>query len=128
MIIFGWGKKTVKDYGDTLPLECGNCNNKVYYKLVTVTTWFTLFFVPIIPYDTKNLLMCGICKAGIELTREKFERAKTLAQQTIAFKNNEISNEEYKRRIEETNLFGDEILGRDLLMKRFLKKKRRLRF
>lgn len=106
MIIFGWGKKTVKDHGDTFPMECGNCNNKVFFKLVSVKTWFTLFFIPIIPYESKNLLMCGVCKRGFELTNDKFDRAKTLSQHTISYKNKTIDSEEYKKHMEEANLFG----------------------
>lgn len=76
MIIFGWGKRTVKHHGDTLPMTCRNCNNKVFYKLVEIKTWFTLFFIPVIPYSSKKVLMCDVCKSGMDLSTNGFKEAK----------------------------------------------------
>lgn len=105
-IFFGWRKKTIKDYGDTLPLTCENCHNDVFFKLIRTKTWFTLFFIPVIPYDSKSLLMCDICKSGYEMKGEKVQRAKVLNEHTTSYKNKTISNEEYQGYINKANLFG----------------------
>ena len=73
-IIWGFGKKTVKSYG-LMPIRaCGRCNNQIQYEILKVTTWFTLFFIPIIPYRTERFLVCPICHAAQEVSKEDFER------------------------------------------------------
>ena len=72
-IIWGWGKKTIKKYGqDIEQYACGNCGNAIFYELFKVRTWFTLFFIPMIPYSTKYLYLCPICQKGYELQKEAF--------------------------------------------------------
>ena len=38
-----------------------------------LTTWFTLFFIPIIPYKRQYLLVCPICGQAQQVTREEFD-------------------------------------------------------
>ncbi len=94
-ILFGWGKKTTKDYGETYPIKCSNCNNDIYSKLVNIKTWFTLFFIPIIPYSSKYYLLCNICSSGIELKGESVEKAKSLNNSTKSYFDKNISKEKY---------------------------------
>ena len=61
MIIFGWGHRTTNDFGPTLALNCPNCKNDSWWHLVSYKTWFTLFFIPVIPYESEHLLLCEIC-------------------------------------------------------------------
>lgn len=103
---FGWGKKTVKEFGEVIPTNCAKCNNKVYLKLVSVTKWFTLFFIPVIPYQSQNLLLCNICQNGYELNKEQFEKAKQMAQYTSEFKNDTMDIDTYKKYLDENNIFG----------------------
>jgi len=42
-----------------------------------IRTWFTLFFIPIIPYKTKYVIGCPKCGSYIELTEEQFEKMKS---------------------------------------------------
>jgi len=53
MIIFGWGHQTIKNIGPTFKNHCSHCNNEDYWTLTKYTTWFTLFFIPVIPYSIK---------------------------------------------------------------------------
>jgi len=73
-IIWGFGKKTVKSYGLMPMRACGRCNNQIQCEILKVTTWFTLFFIPIIPYRTERFLVCPICRAAQEVAKEDFER------------------------------------------------------
>ena len=69
MIFFGWGHQ--RQSSKILPFqgECLNCNNTVDWYLVQVSTWFTLFFIPIFPYSRKAFVLCPICRSGIEIDR-----------------------------------------------------------
>lgn len=71
-IIWGFGKQTIKNYGTTDACNCSHCNNNVHMGLLKITKWFTLFFIPIIPYSTKYVSACPICSMTEELTKEEF--------------------------------------------------------
>ena len=73
-IIFGWGHQTTK----VLEIEeqehvCPICNNNVSYHLLRVRIWFSLFFIPLIPYSTRYLCLCPICEKGLELSKKEFK-------------------------------------------------------
>ncbi len=72
-LLFGWGKQTFKDLAERDFDICKFCH-KGNLRLREVTTWATLFFIPIIPYKTRYVLSCGNCKAGYEISRELAER------------------------------------------------------
>ena len=67
MIIWGWKttRKTIGHYKEEL--ICKHCNNQSRWVLIKITSWFTLFFIPIIPYSIKKILICPICEHGIEV-------------------------------------------------------------
>jgi len=94
-IIFGWNNPTEKNYGATLPVKCPRCNNNVFMHLQHVKLWFTLFFIPIIPYESKYYLSCEICGCGKELVGDEIDHAKKLNETTTAFLNHSISKEQY---------------------------------
>jgi hypothetical protein len=104
LFIFGWGRRTVNDKGPTLPLTCPNCGNERYWNLVNAKTWFTLFFIPVIPYNNDNYLLCPVCERGMELNSEQAERAKQLNGSTQAYLNKQITEEQYKQILENTRL------------------------
>jgi hypothetical protein len=72
-ILFGFGKQTARIYGEVPAQYCGRCHNPVSRRLTKVTTWFTLFFIPVFPYRSRYLLICPICGGAQELSREEFE-------------------------------------------------------
>lgn len=57
-IIFGWGFVTKSQKG-FFPIGCSKC--KVFLQVVKVTKWFTLFFIPVIPYSRELFLYCEKC-------------------------------------------------------------------
>jgi len=72
-IIWGFGKRTIRRYGKINQSVCRHCNNTVQRELVKVTTWFTLFFIPIIPYRIERFLVCPICGITQKLSKQEFE-------------------------------------------------------
>lgn len=71
-VVFGWGHRTTKEFGRTEPFRCDQCSNRVRLELKEVKTWFTLFFIPVIPLERHHLVLCPICLAGYELSSEQF--------------------------------------------------------
>ena len=63
-ILFGWGQRTKKLIEETYK-KCKYCHNGTLdYK--KITTWFTIFFIPLIPYKKEYYLMCNNCERGYE--------------------------------------------------------------
>lgn len=80
-IIFGWGYKKTKNHGPAYKKKCDNCHNESEYTLIEISIWFTLFFIPVFPYERHYLLMCPICGNGFELNKQAFEELKAGAEQ-----------------------------------------------
>jgi len=66
-IIFGWGRRTIRALGFTGARLCANCRNTSQWKVIKVTRWFTLFFIPVIPYESRYVAMCPVCSRGIQV-------------------------------------------------------------
>lgn len=94
-IIFGWNHPTETHFGPAFPMRCPRCNNEVFFHLHRIKLWFTLFFIPVIPYQSKYYLSCEICGCGKELEGEDLEIAKKLNVATMALLEQRISKEEY---------------------------------
>ena len=43
------------------PEVCGNCSIPAYHQVEKKKTFFTLFFIPILPVHTKYTLVCTCC-------------------------------------------------------------------
>ena len=70
--IIGLGSQTRKEYGKTPAQLCGRCHNNTKRAIAKVTSWFSLFFIPIFPYKSQYLLVCPICGNARELEEEEF--------------------------------------------------------
>lgn len=97
-ILFGWGYQKEDYLGPIFNLQCSHCNNEGGWRLYKRSTWFTLFFIPIIPYDRKNILCCSTCSWGFVLSDEKTREMRPLAELNLAFVAGHITEDEYRRR------------------------------
>ena len=104
MIIFGWGHRTTKHHGPTTFIKCPNCKNDAWWHLVSYNTWFTLFFIPIFPYESAHLLLCEVCQQGIELIGDKIKKAKELNELSCTFLDDQITESEYISSKQQINL------------------------
>ena len=100
-IIFGWGRRTVKNIGVVFKNICNNCHNEEYWVMTRVMTWFTLFFIPVIPYETKYFLSCPVCKYGITLDGEQLEKLRPIAETNQLLAEGQITQEDYGKRLKE---------------------------
>lgn len=106
-ILFGWGHRTTKDRGPTLPINCPNCHNDTWLRFISFKKWFTLFFIPIIPYKFENLLICPVCSSGIELNGETFNEALRLNEAATSLMNEEIGEKEFIKISQEVKLLPE---------------------
>ena len=77
-IIIGFGKTTSKDLGEIGKEQiCIWCSSRVAYHLIQLRTWFTYFFIPVIPYRKEYQVMCPICTGNVRILSEEVEAAKS---------------------------------------------------
>jgi len=77
--IFGWGHRKVKREGSITLARCPNCHNEAWFELLSYRTWLTLFFIPVLPYESGSLLVCPVCSCGPMLTKEQVVRIREFA-------------------------------------------------
>jgi len=76
IFIFGLGYTKTYNYQAKMETICPRCNNTVYMNLTKITKWFTLFFIPVFPYDTKFIITCPACPYEVSVNGAYFENAK----------------------------------------------------
>lgn len=97
MIIFGWGGGKAKDLGPAMPFCCQRCQREGFARYFTVTKWFRLYFVPLIPYETKHFLVCPVCTAATPLTtKDERARAERLVGFTAALNSGATDEQTYR--------------------------------
>ena len=94
--IFGWGGGDNTDLGPTLPIVCPNCHNDTVWHLHERKSWFTIFFVPLFPYQSMHFFACPICSRGIRLVGEPLDHARRLNAAASAYTAGTISEAEFK--------------------------------
>ncbi len=102
-IIFGWGRQTVKQIGIVFKNLCSHCKNEDHWVLTRITKWFTLFFIPVIPYSIKYFLSCPICQYGLVLDDGQVERIRPLAEANQLLIDSKITQEEHQARLQQLN-------------------------
>ena len=110
MIIFGWGRQTIKQIGIAFKNLCNHCHNEDYWILTRITTWFTLFFIPVIPYSIKYLLSCPVCKYGLTLDSKQIEQIKPLSEINQLLVDGKITQEEHRMRINQLHGGSSDII------------------
>ena len=68
MIIFGTKHDQKKKGYTGIQYTCRNCRAASNWSLIEYTSWFSLFFIPIIPYSRKEMLVCLLCDCGVMTT------------------------------------------------------------
>lgn len=67
MLLIGCGRRT-RSVEATFARHCEKCSRTEMFRLEKARTWFTLFFLPLIPYDTQYWLLCSECRSGQKLS------------------------------------------------------------
>ena len=99
MIIFGYRAGKRKDFGEALPIRCPQCNNATFYRYMSVTSWFSLFFIPIIPIKRRDYLVCPICSRAIGVRRDQREMASRLVELTTKYRAGRIAEADYQAQL-----------------------------
>ncbi len=55
-------------------MECPRCHNTSEWPIHQEKTYFSLFFIPLIPYKTRHLLACPVCRETREISAVEADR------------------------------------------------------
>ncbi|MDQ1465864.1 MAG: hypothetical protein QOH10_279 [Actinomycetota bacterium] len=99
LLIFGM-RNRVQQHGPCVAASCPRCHNEVVLTYLVVTRWFTLFFVPLIPFGRRRMLMCPICSWQREVTKEAEPLALEMIEITARWKAHQLADDEYARRVD----------------------------
>ncbi|MDK2865704.1 MAG: hypothetical protein PWP51_242 [Clostridiales bacterium] len=73
--VFGFGKQTIKTRWADEVRTCPRCGNTKRWPYKKITYWFTLFFIPILPYQVKYVTVCPICGYFETIDQAAFDAA-----------------------------------------------------
>ena len=69
-IIWGFTKRT-KQLGFVGYYHCSRCNNDGNWQLMKIVSWFTIFFIPVIPYHTEYYVYCPVCHSATKVSKQE---------------------------------------------------------
>lgn len=72
LVIFGFGHKKNEERELDFAEHCNRCNNSSRWKLHKISHWFSLFFIPLIPFKNEYWKSCPICRQGVKLNYDKY--------------------------------------------------------
>jgi hypothetical protein len=96
IFIFGWGDQKVKKYGPTEERTCQRCNNRTFWQLYSISSWVTLFFIPVFRLKRKHFEQCEICKNSMEVKAEDMDRYIQLAELNQRAASSNMSDADYQ--------------------------------
>lgn len=100
IFLFGWGKTTVKDHGECIAATCPRCHNSVLLHHLFITVWFTLFFIPVIPYRRKRALVCPICNWSREVPKQAVAITDEMQGITAQWRQGQLADPDYEQRVQ----------------------------
>jgi predicted nucleic-acid-binding Zn-ribbon protein len=56
-----WGFRGRNKVMGQLQFSCTRCKNVSFHGIVRTTRWFTLFFIPLIPFNKYTTARCNMC-------------------------------------------------------------------
>lgn len=99
-IIFGSGFHTNSNFGPVASYACAKCKDVGVWDVRKSSTWATIFFIPIICYQSEYWLSCPTCDNSVELDKAAFKIYKSIAEINNCFIAKEIKEVE---RVEKIN-------------------------
>jgi hypothetical protein len=72
--VLTFGSRSTSKLLATLYFVCRNCGNPAAQQLVKRGTWFTLFFIPVIPLKFSHSTTCTFCGVHTKVTKAEADQ------------------------------------------------------
>lgn len=111
----GFGPRRPNDRGEVAPALCPNCGNHVTFHLLEMRSWFSLFFVPLVPGRARHAVTCPVCHYGIFVEGEPLDLARELIELTAAHKRGGVDPATYRTAVDRfwAAIGGEPLADRD---------------
>jgi hypothetical protein len=76
-----FGIKRMKRRLATMLALCGQCSTPAAQVIVKTSTWFSLFFIPVIPLGSKYISTCTLCGGSVKIDKAQALQMVAAAQQ-----------------------------------------------
>ncbi len=96
IFIFGISPKE-QTIGPAEERICPRCNNQRFWILKKSSQWFSLFFIPLIPFGSKYFMQCPICGEAEFLSKEQFVAKEKDAELNNQLVHGTINEDEYHK-------------------------------
>lgn len=73
-VIFGIGSPGSETFDTREYKNCDNCHNTSNWKVTKTTNYFSLFFINVLPVNSKYYHHCPICNFGYDISKDDFIR------------------------------------------------------
>jgi hypothetical protein len=100
VLIMGFGPRRPNDRGEVAPALCPNCGNHVTFRLLEMRSWFSLFFIPLVPGRARHAVTCPVCQYGILVDGAPLDQARDLIEMTAAHKRGGIDPATYRAAVD----------------------------
>jgi hypothetical protein len=104
MLIHG-SRRKFKDTGPWLDLRCPACQQRTAWRLLEGLRWFTIYFIPIVPYARERALVCSQCGFGFQLTGFGSRSAASIRDVTRAVSAGTSTSFDLREAVRTTGLF-----------------------
>ncbi|HXQ62737.1 MAG TPA: zinc-ribbon domain-containing protein [Acidimicrobiales bacterium] len=79
-----FGIKRLKRRLATVFAMCGRCRTPAAQVVVRVGTWFSLFFIPVVPLGTRYISTCTLCGESVRIDKAQALQTVAAARQLAA--------------------------------------------
>jgi len=97
IFIFGWGDRKIKNFGPTEEYTCSRCNNRTFWQLYAVSSWVTLFFIPVFRLKREYFEQCEICRNARKIPSDEVDRYIRLTELNRRAASTEMSDSAYQK-------------------------------
>lgn len=73
-LIFSIADTKVKHLGNAGLMDCPRCNNTSEWPIHQQKTYFSVFFIPLVPYRTEFTLSCPVCRETRSISEAEKDR------------------------------------------------------
>ena len=104
-VLFNWGEEA-EDLGPAIPVECPNCNNRAYLRLIHARKKAGVFFLTLAKFNSRYALVCEVCHHGFALSGREIDIAKALTTAVTAVNDGRMTLDQYQTLIEGSGILG----------------------
>jgi hypothetical protein len=103
-IVYGTRRERSTDLGPLVPRRCGHCHAVEFWRLHYARTFFTLFWISVLPLQSPHWILCPACGTDFRLRGDGPRIAKQCLETTAKYVADQIDESEYWKTLTDAGL------------------------